>query len=133
MIFRQDLAEARRINHQLKILRERAERIETAVHGGAIEYDKEKVQTSLKNQHEALLVILADLTNEMEAKEAELLRLKDEIREWAGTLPSFKKAIIILRYCHFLSWDEISEQLGYSSRQIRRVHEEILWQIERIV
>lgn len=130
---RQDLEDARKIYDKLKIMRERVERIESVVHGGAIEYDKEKVQTSVKNQYETLLAILADLTNEMEAKEAELLRLKDEIREWAGTLPKFEKAIIILRYCHFLSWDEISEQLGYSSRQLRRIHEEILWQIERIV
>lgn len=130
---RQDLENARKIYYQLKIMRERVERIESVVHGGAIQYDKEKVQTSVKNQHETLLVILADLTNEMETKEAELLKLKDEAREWAGTLPKFEKAIIILRYCHFLSWDEISEQLGYSSRQLRRIHGEILWQIERIV
>lgn len=130
---RQDLKDARKINYQLKIMRERVERIESVVHGGAIQYDKEKVQTSVKNQHETLLVILADLTNEIEEKETELIRLKEEIREWAATLPKFEKAIIILRYCHFLSWNEISEQIGYSSRQIRRIHEEILWQIEQIV
>lgn len=130
---RQDLEDARKIYYQLKIMRERVERIESVVHGGAIQYDKEKVQTSVKNQYETLLAILADLTNEMEAKEAELLKLKDEIREWAGTLPKFEKAIIILRHCQFQSWNEISEQLGYSSRQIRRIHEEILWQLERIV
>lgn len=130
---RQDLEDARRINRQLKILRESAERIESAVQGGAIEYDKEKVQTSVKNQHETLLVILADLTNEIEEKEVGLQKLKDEIMEWAATLPKFEKAIIILRYCQCLSWDDISEYLGCSSRQIRRINKEILWQIERIV
>lgn len=130
---RQDLEDARKIYDKLKIMGERVERIESVVHGGAIQYDKEKVQTSVKNQHETLLVILADLTNEIEEKETELIRLKEEIREWAGTLPKFEKAIIILRYCQFQSWNEISEQLGYSSRQIRRINEEILWQLERIV
>lgn len=130
---RQELEDARKINRHLKILRESAERIESSVQGGAIEYDKERVQTSVKNQHETLLVILADLKNEIEAKEVELLRLKDEIVEWAGTLSSFNKAIIILRYCQCLSWDDISEYLGCSSRQIRRINKEILWQLERIV
>lgn len=130
---RQDLEDARKIYYQLKILRESAERIESAVQGGAIQYDKEKVQTSVKNQHETLLVILADLTSEIEEKEAELIRLKEEISEWAGTLSNFNKAIIILRYCQCLSWDDISEYLGYSSRQIRRINEEILWQIEQTV
>lgn len=130
---RQDLENARRINRQLKILRESAERIDSAVQGGAIQYDKEKVQTSVKNQNETLLVILADLTNEIEEKEAELIRLKEEISEWAGTLSSFNKAIIILRYCQCLSWDDISEYLGCSSRQIRRINKEILWQTERNV
>lgn len=66
---------------------------------------------------------IADLEREKQDYQDRLLGVKREIIAAARQLSKNESDVIIERYISLLSWEEICEKLGYSRRQIQRVHQ----------
>lgn len=126
MLTREDLRKSGEVNHKLKILKLRRERIFSACTGGLIEYDKEKVQTSITKNQELLLAILADLDSEITVLENDKNMLDSEVMKYVVKLNPTGNAIILLRYIRGMTWEEIAESLAYSRSQVHRIHNDIV-------
>ena len=77
-----------------------------------------------------IVVEIADLEREKNALEERLLKARRDIITAARQLNNNENAVVLERYVHLLSWEEISEKLGYSSRQIRRLRQTAIAQIQ---
>lgn len=130
MLTREDLDRARDLLVEITRKSERLAVMHSRVTGKAITYH-EKVQESVTNSQEALLACMADLEKELDADRKELRELQKEIRAWAETLPPTEKQVIMMRYIVCLEWNEITDCMAYSPRQVFRFHGDAVRRLER--
>ena len=77
-----------------------------------------------------IVVEIADLELEKKTLEECLLKARRDIITAARQLSNNENAVIVERYVHLMSWKDISEKLGYSGRQIRRLRQTAEAQIQ---
>lgn len=121
MVTRDDLDRARELLAEIVRKNNRLEVMHSRVTGGAINYH-EKVQESVSNSQEALLTCMVDLEKELSANKTELRELQKEIKAWAKMLPLPEKQVIMMRYIACMEWNEITDCMAYSPRQVFRFH-----------
>lgn len=66
------------------------------------------------------------LQEEIETHLANFFSLWLQMEIWIDDLPSDDRILMRLRYIHGKTWEEIAENMGYSSRQVCRRHEAIM-------
>ena len=104
----------------LRYLREKA----TAVPALSV---NERVQTSKKNDRMKYSDAAVDLEAEIKQKMNELESLQKEAKEWIGTLDTaFERRIFLMRLYRCLTWEEIAELTGYSSRRILQIAADVI-------
>ncbi len=97
----------------------------------SLDYSKDKVQAPGKNTMEDAIVKLVDMENDINKKIEQLSDLKAEIRDNINKLPDdTERLLLTYRYLCFLSWEEIAAKMGYSYRNIHRVHAKALRDFE---
>lgn len=69
-----------------------------------------------------IVVEIADLEQEKKTLEERILKARRDIITAARQLNSNENAVIIERYVHLLSWESVCDTLGYSRRQVQRLH-----------
>ena len=98
----------------------------------SVDYSKDKVQSSGGNTMEDTIVKIVDMENAINEKIDQLTDLKAEIRNNINKLPDdTERLLLTYRYLCFLSWEEIAVKMGYSYRNIHRVHSRALRDFER--
>lgn len=97
----------------------------------SLDYSKDKVQTSPGNNTENAIIKIVDMENMINDKIDQLVDLKDEIKSNINRLPDeTDRLVLTYRYVCFLSWEEIAVKMGYSYRNIHRVHSKALKDFE---
>lgn len=97
-----------------------------------IDYSKDKIQSGHGNSLENSIVKLADLERKIDSKIDYFVGLKTKIECEIGALPETNERMVLTyRYLCFLSWEEIAVKMGYSYRNIHRVHAKALKDFER--
>lgn len=74
-----------------------------------------------------------ELEGKCGAKAAELDSMKEETVRLIGLIPDATKQMVLAeRYVEAKSWSEIASDVGYSKTHVYRLHEECMWELERV-
>lgn len=92
--------------------------------------DTPRVPSPSNSRMADIVVEIADLELEKKTLEECLLKARRDIITAARQLSNNENAVIVERYVHLMSWKDISEKLGYSGRQIRRLRQTAEAQIQ---
>lgn len=88
-----------------------------------------RVQNSMPPSGNKFAVAAADLTDIIEAEDSELQELQEKVVVYIKTLPGppqIEGRIMQLRYVDCFEWHIIINLLGYTERQVFRIHRRIL-------
>lgn len=97
----------------------------------SLDYSRDKIQTSPGNNMENIIIKIVDMENMINDKIDQLGDLKNEIRSDINKLPDeTDRLVLTYKYICFLSWEEIAVKMGYSYRNIHRVHAKALKDFE---
>lgn len=80
------------------------------------------------------VVQIIDLENEISADMLELINLKKEITETINKVDNIEyKTLLEKRYLCFITWEQISDDMGISLRNIYRIHGQALKEIAKFI
>lgn len=111
-----------KINSRLREL-EQLRRLEASVQG--VDLTRERVQCSrrFRSQVENIAQKIIDLEQRINSEIDRLLELKLEIRKVIESVDNETEQLLLrLRYIEYKRWYEIAEIMGYSKRQVTRLH-----------
>lgn len=104
---RQKFDEARTNRRDVMRLRAEAENLRLSAMGGAIRYDKDKVQTSPENYQEEWLVKAADLELAADRLIASGDKLRAMLYKWMEVCSSEERIVLIAHYINDKTYREI--------------------------
>lgn len=106
---------------------ERLRALSTSV--AAIDYGREKVSSSVKTSSnvEDIVMKICKYEDKIKREMDELIAVQTEIRDTIMQVKHTNERLVLkLRYIDFMDWNDISEEMGYSYRQVTRLHGEAL-------
>lgn len=89
-----------------------------------------------KNVHrmENIIIKIADLEKEICEQIEELVVIKTNITHMIEKLDKPEQRLVLeLRYLCMKSWEQISVELGYNNRHVRRMRDEAVCELEKIM
>lgn len=93
----------------------------------AIEYDKDKVNNSHIGDLSDAIAALEKYAERVNAKGDELIAMREEAKERIGEIADGRyREVLHRRYLQGESWEYIAVGMGYSFRQVLRIHGEAL-------
>lgn len=121
---KQYLKQAYRINELIKSQREELETLKLLSTSVVTDTSQVKVQGSKQVDRLGNIVAkIVDMENQINEEIERCLDLKLNIHNRINNLPNVDERLVLrLRYLEFLEWDEITQRLSYSLRQIYRIH-----------
>lgn len=130
----QYLRQAYRLDELIKSNQEELQNLrEQAVTIGAIDYAKEKIQSSPNSDapFSRTVMKIVELEESIQADIDKLFKLKLEIRTAINNMDDAdEKLLLRCRYLNFLQWDEICDEMHLSMRSVFRIHMSALKNIE---
>ena len=89
----------------------------------AIEYDKDKVSNSHIGDLSDAIAALEKYAERVSAKWDELIAMREEAKERIGEIADGRyREVLYRRYLQGESWEYIAVGMGYSFRQVTRLH-----------
>ena len=89
----------------------------------AIEYDKDKVSNSHIGDLSDAIAALEKYAERVSAKWDELIAMREEAKERIGEIADGRyREVLMRRYLQGESWEYIAVGMGYSFRQVTRLH-----------
>ena len=89
----------------------------------AIEYDKDKVSNSHIGDLSDAIAALEKYAERVSAKWDELIAMREEAKEQIGEIADGRyREVLMRRYLQGESWEYIAVGMGYSFRQVTRLH-----------
>lgn len=77
---------------------------------------------------------MVDLEKQVDDEMVHLLDLKIDIRDVVNQVEDVKGILVLrYRYLEFMTWENLSDKMGYSMRQIHRIHEAALINVADIL
>ena len=132
MTVKEWLKNGRKLNFEIRALKEARSRALNAAVGGAVDYGAERVQTSNGNSTERLFVNYSQYSAELEQRISELEDYQAEMLRLISKIPdSTYRALLLAYYVNCKTWDEVAEALSYSVRAIQQKHGLALLECER--
>lgn len=98
----------------------------------AIDYSKDRVQTSPRNKIEETMIKIYDLELILNDYINELVSMKIRAVKVISQLDGKYNEIMSLRYLECLSWDEVIKRAHYTEQHVHRIHGEALLQIQKL-
>lgn len=131
----QFLKQAYKLNEQIKCDKEELESLRSLAESVSGDMTQERVQTSTVGDKTVNIIAkIVDLESEIKSEIETFIELKKEIRDTINQLESVNEKLVLkYRYLLFCQWDEICDKLNYSRRQIRRIHDSALVNMEILV
>lgn len=112
---------------------EQVKRLEELLTGGAIRYDKDKVQSSVSNNTMADTVAkIIELKEQINYDIDLLVDYKSKARELIEQLDDVEKIILYKRYFDNKSFELISVECNYSWRHTYRIHGHALANLNKV-
>ena len=94
----------------------------------------ERVQESHGNGTENKLITYADYCRQIDCHKTDLFEILKQITNAIMKVENnIYKNILISRYINFETWENISQNIGYSYRQILRLHEKALQKVKNVL
>ena len=122
----QYLRQAYRLDELIKSNQEELKNLrEQAVTIGAIDYAKEKIQSSPNADapFSKTVMKIIELEESIQADIDKLFNLKLEIRTAINDMDDADERLLLRhRYLNFLQWDEICDEMHLSMRSVFRIH-----------
>lgn len=127
------LERARYAEEEIQKLQELKEQTLARLHGGLSSGDGIKVQKSVGNHTENLMISYAEMIQEIQAQILEKELIKREILESLSTLSDGRlKVLIISRYLQNQAWEKIADKMQYTQPYVQGVlHRKALNQIQK--
>ena len=130
MTAKQYLRQIYKLNEKIKDKQERINYLKSmSTSIGAIDYSKDKIQTSLSADASFTNQIMQIIKVEKEL-EKDKNRMKELFVEISRTIDQVENVnemlVLSKRYLLMKSWEQIAEEMNYSVRQIHRIHSEAL-------
>lgn len=120
-----------RLNDRIESKIRQKEEIRATMSGvGGIDYSKEKVQTSLSNSVEDLIIKLVDFEIEITKDIDRLVDLKRKACQAINKIDGVYGTILEMRYLECMRWEEIAYRLKYSIQHVYRLHGQALIKIK---
>lgn len=95
----------------------------------AADYSNTKISktNNHSNKIENILIKQEELQSQWVKASYDELKVHMEIEKYIDTLlDPMERIIIRYRYIYYLSWQEIANKTGYSTRQVQRIHKSVL-------
>lgn len=92
----------------------------------AIDYSKDKVQTSVTSSLENSVVKIVDLQIEINKDIDELVDMKNEARMLINEVKGIEGTVLEMRYLECMKWEEVAYRLNYSIQGIYKIHGQAL-------
>lgn len=95
----------------------------------AADYSNTKISktNNHSNKIENILIKQEELQSQWVKASYDELKVHNEIEKYIDTLlDPMERIIIRYRYIYYLSWQEIANKTGYSTRQVQRIHKSVL-------
>ena len=84
-----------------------------------------------KNKLQDCVIKIVDLEREIEQQVSEYVEYKRKLIKAIDLHKDEKERLLLrLRYIEYLTWEEISDKMNYSARQIYRLHKQALKNFE---
>ena len=132
MTVKEWLKNGRKLNFEIRALKEARSRALNAAVGGAVDYSAEKVQTSNGNSTERLFVNYSQYSAELEQRISELEDYRAEMLRLISKIPdSTYRALLLAYYVNCKTWEQVAESVGYSEKQAQRKHGFALLEAEK--
>ncbi len=74
----------------------------------------------------SLVARIVELQSLLERKQADILQRRLLVESAIEGLEPGDRRLIRLRYVRGLAWNEVAEELGYCTRQVIRIHQQVL-------
>ncbi len=134
MTVKEWLNKGRKLDIELKQLREeRKQALDLACSCTSCPND-EKVQTSTKNTSDGKFAAYTEYSAMIDKKEAELLVYKSRMHNLINRLdnPTYR-TLLSLRYINCKTWEQIAEDMHYMVRNIYNLHEQALKALSLVI
>lgn len=118
------LTKPRKIRGQIKKAEAEMEGLKLSMLPGAIQYDKDKVQSSPQDLMAQYAVRLDELERKIEDLQTEYLNAQDEVVAVANELTSPGDVIITLRFISGWDFQSIAKEISMSERQMFRYYKQ---------
>lgn len=123
-----------RINLSINALRRERDTAYDMACSVTAQYSGERVQTSKSNTAEKKIVSYVTYNERINEQIAKLMAVKTEIIEAVSKVEdSILRAILIDRYCRFMKWDEIADEIHYSNVHTIRLHGKALAEMQKVL
>lgn len=99
---------------------------------GAMDYGKDRVQTTPSNKLESAVCGYVDRERQIEREDARLCELRDEIIDELSYLDGEDAKMLYEVYVRYKSIGQVGRELGVSYRQSKMLHSEALKKFEKI-
>ena len=128
MTAQQYLNQARRLNNFIESDKRELERLWSQATGLSGADFSERVQgTPTENGIDGIVEKITELKRKINAELEHCIALKNDIWDAINTVENNdEKLVLRLRYIEFMKWEFISEQMGYSVKQVTRIHGQAL-------
>lgn len=128
------LLQIRAIKAKINIINEQLEEIDAQLYGRAIQYDTVPVGNGDSDPLLRLVLKRIEAENKLRGEQIQLYEKEQEIRSVVFKLKEAREIqVLYLRYFKMMKWEELSEQLFYSIRWIKDIHESALANLQEIL
>lgn len=117
------LNKGRKLDTELKQLREERKIALDLACSCTAACDNEKIQSSTKNTSDGKFAAYTEYSSMIDKKEFELLAYKSRMHNLINQLdnPSYR-ALLSLRYINCKTWEQIAEDMHYTTRNVHKIH-----------
>ena len=119
------------------MIRQKEERIEELKNEAegikAIQYDADKVQTSVKDRMSEIIAEYGDMINELNEDKLHLQKKKSDVIDKINLLDNTDQIrVLVMNYVNLYNLKQIADKMNRSERQIFRIRKEALKNFDRI-
>lgn len=134
------LKQGRRLKFEIDALKEARQKALNSAVGGAVNYSRERVQSSSENTTERSFADYSDYSVELERRIQELEKHRLDMLRVINAIPdtadsgngSVYRTLLIEYYINCKTWEEVAENMNYSIRALFRLHTKGLEQAEMV-
>ena len=125
---KQYLKQAYKLNELIQDKQDRLSDLRSMSVVSAIDYSKDRVQSSSNNApFENRVIQIVDLEHDLESDICRLKNLKIQINKAVEEVPDVDCSMLLSkRYILMKTWEQISDEMNYSVSQLHRLHEKAL-------
>lgn len=117
---------------EIRVVNLKIERLESYMHGHAIRYDVDRVQTTPKDAMGELIAELEPLLKERDRLTVAITRAIADTSAIIDRIKDHKQCLVMhYRYTACLPFEEIAHKMNYSTQRIYQLHDDAMqWLIE---